>query len=101
MASKAIIMNLNVLRGGLDLCPETVLFDVVHQAYLGGSMSLLARELAHFPTFSRLLRVRDKRATLHKMVQAVSEVSNNVPNIVSQAFSAEVSRLLVPGGAGG
>jgi tetratricopeptide (TPR) repeat protein len=94
LTTRAVIDDLGRLRVGLDLLPDTVIFDVIHQAYLGRRVAVLTAELAHFPTFSKLLRVRDKRAILHKMLQAATEHSNNVTRVISQAFATEVEGML-------
>jgi len=94
LSSQATILNLGWLRAGLELCPDNVIFSVVHQAFLDARVSLLTRELQHFPTFAKLLRVRDQRANLHKMVQAASEHKTDFTQVVSQAFSSEVDELL-------
>lgn len=94
LATRAVIKDLQSLRVGLDLCPENIIFDVIREAHLGRQMSLLSAELAHFPTFSKLLKVWDKRAMLHKMLQAATEYSSKITQVMSQAFSKEVERLL-------
>jgi len=94
LATSAVIENFPKLRIGLELCPETILFDVVYEIYTRRQMGLLDSELGHFPTFSKLLRVGDKRFCLHKMLQSATEHSKNITQIISQAFSTEVERLL-------
>ena len=58
-------------------------------------MAMLTEELSHFPTFAKLLKVGDKRPSLHKMLQAtVEKRSTPVPHMLAQAFCMEQEKLL-------
>jgi len=94
LTTAAIIQNFESLRPGLESYPENVLFDVFYEIYEMEEGVLLARELAHFPTFSRLLMVGDRRGGLHRMVQAASEQDSSLTSTLAQAFSTSVSLLL-------
>ena len=84
LSAHAVIENFTVLRHGLEDVPETILFDVVHQMYQRKQMDKLTEELSNFTTFTKLLKVRDKRATLHKLLQATVERRARVPEILAQ-----------------
>lgn len=124
LATKAVINNFAKLRHGLDLCPENILFDVIYHVHTqdarkaqqtlerkpkkskgGGASSssgepgrgkptLLTSELSQFNTFKKLLKVGDKRASLHQMLQATVESKADVPGQLAQSFYGEVERLL-------
>lgn len=94
LSTSAIIQNFLKLRHGLDLCPENIIFDVIFEVFQRSKIDLLSSELSHFPTFSKLLKIGDKRACLHKMLQATAELNKNIPEIISQAFYMEVDKLL-------
>ena len=84
LSTSAIIQNFLKLRDGLDLCPEHIIFDVIFEVFQQNKIDLLSSELSHFPTFSKLLKIGDKRACLHKMLQATTELNKSVPDIISQ-----------------
>jgi len=94
LSTSAIIQNFLQLRHGLDLCPESIIFDVIFQVYKRNQIDLLASELSHFPTFSKLLKFGDKRSCLHKMLQATAELNKDIPDIISKAFYKDVEKLL-------
>jgi len=94
LSTSAIIKNFTKLRQGLDLCPENIIFDVIYEVFQRDRIGLLSSELSHFPTFSKLLKIGDKRACLHKMLQAAAEMNKNIPEIISQAYYNEVHKLL-------
>lgn len=108
LATNAVIRNFPKLRNGLDGFPEPILFDIIHQIFLRNSnpkyrnervkrkhMAMLTEELSHFPTFAKLLKVGDKRPSLHKMLQATLEKrSTPVPHMLAQAFCLEQEKLL-------
>jgi len=94
LSTSAIIQNFLKLRDGLDLCPENIIFDVIFEVFQRNKIDLLSSELSHFPTFSKLLKIGDKKACLHKMLQATTELNKSVPDIISQAFYTEVDKLL-------
>ena len=84
LSTSAIIKNFTKLRQGLDLCPENIIFDVIYEVFQRDRIGLLSSELSHFPTFSKLLKIGDKRACLHKMLQAAADMNKNIPEIISQ-----------------
>ena len=84
LSTSAIIKNFLKLRHGLDLCPENIIFDVIFEVFQRSKIDLLSSELSHFPTFSKLLKIGDKRACLHKMLHATAELNKNIPEIISQ-----------------
>ena len=84
LSTSAIIQNFLKLRDGLDLCPENIIFDVIFEVFQRNKIDLLSSELSHFPTFSKLLKIGDKRTCLHKMLQATTELNKSVPDIISQ-----------------
>ena len=61
-----------------------MLFDVIFHIYRRKQAARLITELSHFPTFDKLLKVGDKRARLHKMMQATVELRSKVPDILAQ-----------------
>lgn len=93
-STAAIIENFPRLRQGLDLCPENVLFDVIYEIYKRKRFSLLPTEICHYPTFSKLLKMGDKRSCLHRMLQSASEIDNTITETLAQEFSVSVSEHL-------
>ena len=94
------IQKIEIYRPGLDVCPEKFLFDVIHHIHTQearqaqqtperksmklidsdinsrepgrGKPTLLTSELSQFNTFKKLLKVGDKRASLHQMLQVTN-----------------------------
>jgi len=94
VATSAVIENFPRLRGGLDLCPENLIFDVIFEVYKRRNAKILTEELTHFPTFCKLLKIGDKRSCLHKMLQSSVDNKKKVPQLLAQSFSNEVDSLL-------
>jgi len=94
LSSTALIKNFLKLKQGLYLCPENIIFDVIFKVFQLNKFELLSSELSHFPIFSKLLKNGDKRACLHKMLQATAQLNRNIPEIISQAFNTEVEKLV-------
>ena len=84
LSSTALIKNFLKLKQGLYLCPENIIFDVIFKVFQLSKFELLSSELSHFPIFSKLLKNGDKRACLHKMLQATAQLNRNIPEIISQ-----------------
>ena len=84
LSAFAVVENFSALQNSLNVCPEPVLFDVIYQIYRRKQAARLITELSHFPTFAKLLKVGDKRARLHKMMQATVELRAKVPDILAQ-----------------
>lgn len=94
ICTTAVIENFPALRGGLDLCPENLIFDVIFEVYKRRKTKILTEELSHFPTFCKLLKIGDKRSCLHKMLQSSVDNKKKVPQLLAQSFSNEVDSLL-------
>ena len=94
LATGAIIQDFSRLQQGLDGCPENVLFDVIFEIFSRAEFRLLAAQVSHFPTFSKLLKMGSRRGCLHKMVQSASEQDRTITETISQEFSMGASRLL-------
>merc|ERR1719319_346874 len=62
--------------------------------YQRKEINRLAIELSNFSTFAKLLKVGDKRASLHKLLQATVEKRVKVPDILAQAFYQYIDRLM-------
>ena len=95
------IQKIEIYRPGLDVCPEKFLFDVINHIHTQearqaqqtperkptkskssdfncrepghGKPTLLTSELSQLTTFQKLLKVGEKRTTLHKMVQVTTD----------------------------
>ena len=97
LATTTVMQNYTKLRPGLELCKEDTIFDVIFQVFKQNKLDLLSSELSHLQTFTKLLKIGDKRADLHKMLGATTveiEMKKNVPNILAEAFFTEVDSIL-------
>ena len=83
-ATGAVIQNFAHFRHGLDRCPENILFDVFYEIHKRSMVDLLEAEFRNLDTFSKLLRVGDKRAQLHQMLQAVVKQNSSLADLIAQ-----------------
>jgi len=94
LATVAVVNNFKRLKSGLDICPENVVFDVIYESFKRKQYQLLCQELTQFTTFTKLLRMGDRRGALHKMFQAGTEHDSSITDTISQEYSTEVDSLL-------
>jgi len=94
LSTNAVIKNFSKLQNGLEFCPENILFDVVYQIYERKDIDLLTSVLSHFGTFSKLLKIGDKRSRLHKMLQATIDKNKRGPDLLAQAFHQDIDMFL-------
>jgi len=94
LATGAVIQKFQHFRPGLELCPENIIFDVFYEIFKRNEFDLLGEEFKNFQTFSKLLRVGDKRANLHQMLQAATKHTHNLPDIIAQTCQNSSEQLL-------
>ncbi|XP_058788660.1 amyloid protein-binding protein 2 [Phymastichus coffea] len=71
----------------LKYLPESVLFDLYHQLYKDKKLCLLGVELSDLNTFSRMLKVTNRRIHLLKAFQALMDHETNVGNELATSYT--------------
>jgi len=94
LATRAIIQHFKRHRACLDLLPENILFDIIYEIFERKNLPLLVKELGNFPIFARLLRMGDKRGSLHRMLQAAAEQDSSITGALAQAFACGATKPL-------
>ena len=102
LAAEAVIKCPPKLRPSLDEVKEGILFDIVYQLHLRIKKTtdcrLFDQSLMHkmltFPTFNKLLRVGDKRSSLHKILQAAVDMRLQSPRRLAEAFCRDQAEQL-------
>ena len=103
LAAEAVSQCLPKLRPRLDELNERILFDIIYQLYLQIKTSTDFRlqvdmyNMLTFPTFAKLLRVGDKRSSLHKILQAAVDMHKQLPSMLAKAFCRD-QVVKLPGG---
>ena len=78
-------------------CFDTLILDVLHNMGRQQDLDRLSAALSSFSTFKRLLKVGEKRTSLHQMLAAICNThvtASELPDKLAKAFFFEVDTLI-------
>ncbi|KAH0562793.1 amyloid protein-binding protein 2 [Cotesia glomerata] len=75
------------LKKYLICLPENILFDVYYELYKKNKLCLLGAEFSNLDTFSKMLRVRNKRIQLFQVFQALMDHGTKIDNELAISYN--------------
>ncbi|WAR03662.1 APBP2-like protein [Mya arenaria] len=87
MAVSAIVTSYGKYRRELKGLPENVQFDIYYKLYNKGRLCQLGMEFSDLDTFSKVLKVNDKRHLLHHCFQALMDHGVKVSEILADSYA--------------
>ncbi|CAD6208397.1 GSCOCG00003404001-RA-CDS [Cotesia congregata] len=75
------------LKKYLICLPENILFDVYYELYKKNKLCLLGAEFNNLDTFSKMLRVRNKRIQLFQVFQALMDHGTKIDNELAISYN--------------
>ncbi|XP_050408973.1 amyloid protein-binding protein 2 [Patella vulgata] len=90
-AISAIVVSYGRHRRDIKILHEDIQFDVYYKLYNKGRLCELGLEFSDLETFSKVLKVNDKRYLLHHCFQALMDHGVKISEILADAFALQIT----------
>ncbi|XP_069134767.1 amyloid protein-binding protein 2-like [Argopecten irradians] len=95
-AVSAIVSSYYRYKRDVKALPENVQFDIYYKLYNKGQLCQLGMDFSDLDTFSKVLKIIDKRHLLHHSFQALMDHCVRLSDILADAFTVQLMPSTCP-----